>query len=94
MDGAALCTDSGPAESKMKKRSPFDPDGDPDRGSDGNPASNGIEATRQQARIEHFRSIRKMLQHSAEWHLCASRGRVSALTSVRLNQVSGEIYGE
>jgi hypothetical protein len=43
----------------MKKRSPVGPDGDPDRGSDGNPASNGIEATRQQARIEHFQGIRK-----------------------------------
>jgi hypothetical protein len=38
----------------MEKRSPLDPDGDPDRGSDGNPVSSGIEAIRQQASIEHF----------------------------------------
>jgi hypothetical protein len=45
----------------MKKRSPFDPDSDPDRGSDDDPVSSGIEAIRQQARIEHFHGIRKML---------------------------------
>jgi hypothetical protein len=38
----------------MEKRSPFDPDGDTDRDSDGNPVSSGIEAIRQQASIEHF----------------------------------------
>jgi hypothetical protein len=43
----------------MGKRSPFDPDGDTDRDSDGNPVSSGIEAIRQQARIEHFSCIRK-----------------------------------
>jgi hypothetical protein len=47
----------------MEKRSPFDPDGDTDRDSDGNPVSSGIEAIRQQASIEHFYPKRKMLQH-------------------------------
>jgi hypothetical protein len=46
----------------MEKRSPFDPDGGSDRGSDGNPVSSGIEAIRQQASIEHFDCNQEMLQ--------------------------------
>jgi hypothetical protein len=46
----------------MEKRSPFDPDGDTDRDSDGNPVSSGIEAIRQQASIEHFDCNQEMLQ--------------------------------
>ncbi|HZD76537.1 MAG TPA: hypothetical protein VE218_05995 [Acidobacteriaceae bacterium] len=46
----------------MEKRSPLDPDDDPDRGSDGNPVSSGIEAIRQQASIEHFDGNQEMLQ--------------------------------
>ncbi len=78
----------------MKKRSPFGPDGDPDRGSDGNPASKWHRGDPATGKDRAFSQHPEMLQHSAEWHPCASRGHVSALTSVRLNQVSGEIYGE
>ena len=61
----------------MKKRSPVDPDGAPDSGFDGNPASNGIEATRQQARIEHFQSTRKWLQYRlSSTHVLGERTRV------------------
>src|ERR1700750_3198333 len=66
MDGAAACTDSGLAESKMKKLSPVGPDGGSGRGSDGIPVSNGIETkVRQQASIEHFSSRcgDQMLEH-------------------------------
>ena len=62
----------------MEKRSPFDPDGDTDRDSDGFPVSSGIEAIRQQARIEHFHWQEENARASAEWHACASRGHVSA----------------
>jgi hypothetical protein len=70
----------------MEKRSPFDPDGDPDRGSDGNPTSNGIEATRQQARIEHLHSVREMLEQRLSSTYVLLRGYVSALTSAPVEQ--------
>ena len=59
----------------MEKRSPFDPDGDTDRDSDGFPVSSGIEAIRQQASIA-----------SAEWHVCASRGHVAAFNQFGLTR--------
>jgi hypothetical protein len=80
----------------MKKRSPVDPDGGPDSGSDGDPASNGIEANPATGKDRAFSRHEENAPASAEWHVCyvLPRGHVSALTSVRLNPVSGEIYGE
>jgi hypothetical protein len=63
----------------MKKRSSVDPDGGPDSGFDGNPASNGIEATRQQARIEHFQRQEEIARSiGLAARMCLARGRVSA----------------
>jgi hypothetical protein len=65
----------------MKKRSPIGPDGDPDRDSDGDPESGGIETVP---------AIKASIASAVRRGTCVDlRGRRSAPT-----QVSGEIYDE